>query len=392
MIEGQSMNFTESDHIRQLRETLERFVEKEMPRSAAADWDKKNHFPRDVFDKLARLGVLGLTVPEEYGGAGRDILGTMVVIEELSRRSLAVSVPYIMGACYAGMNLVECATEEQKQELLPKVVDGSLIFAYGWTEPDAGADLASVKTRAERVGDKVRINGAKRFCSGAAISNYIYALVRSGPEGERYKNLSLVMIPPQTKGVTITSIDAMGMKGAATTDVIFEDVEVPFENVIGGDAGWNCGWQMIIGSGLDVEKLEVAAIGIGIARAAVDDAWAYANERKQFGKTISSYQSIQHKLADMKTQLHAARLVLYHAAWMANEHQRCGVETSMAKLYATEVAKSVALECQTIFGAYGYVKDFDAERYVRDALLLPIIGGSSAVQRNNIYKWSGSKA
>ena len=141
------MNFTESDHIRQLRDTLERFVEKEMPRSAAAEWDKKNYFPRDVFDKLANLGVLGLTVPEEYGGAGRDILATMVVIEELSRRSLAVSVPYIMGACYAGMNLVECATEAQKRELLPKVVDGSLIFAYGWTEPDAGADLASVKAR-----------------------------------------------------------------------------------------------------------------------------------------------------------------------------------------------------------------------------------------------------
>ncbi len=386
------MNFTESDHIRQLRDTLERFVEKEMPRSAAAEWDKKNYFPRDVFDKLANLGVLGLTVPEEYGGAGRDILATMVVIEELSRRSLAVSVPYIMGACYAGMNLVECATEAQKRELLPKVVDGSLIFAYGWTEPDAGADLASVKARAERVGKKVRINGAKRFCSGAVISNYIYALVRSGPEVDRYKNLSLVMIPPETKGVTITPIEGMGMKGAATTDVIFEDVEVPFENVMGGDAGWNNGWQMIVGSGLDVEKLEVAAIGIGIARAALDDAWAYANERKQFGKTINNYQSIQHKLADMKTQLHAARLVLYHAAWMANEHKRCGVETSMAKLYATEMAKSVTLECQTIFGAYGYVKDFDAERYVRDALLLPIIGGSSAVQRNNIYKWSGSKA
>jgi acyl-CoA dehydrogenase len=392
VIEGKSVDFTESDHIRQLRDTLERFVEKEMPRSLAAEWDRKNHFPRDVFDKLANLGVLGLTVPEEYGGAGRDILATMVVIEELSRRSLAVSVPYIMGACYAGMNLVECATEEQKRQMLPKVVDGSLIFAYGWTEPDAGADLASVKTRAERVGDKVRINGTKRFCSGATISSYIYALVRSGPEGERYKNLSLMMIPSHAKGVTITPIDAMGMKGAATTDVIFEDVEVPFETVMGGDRGWNNGWQMIVGSGLDVEKLEVAAIGIGIARSALDDAWAYAGERKQFGKTINSYQSIQHKLADMKTQLHAARLVLYHAAWMANAHQRCGVETSMAKLYATEVAKSVALECQTIFGAYGYVKDFDAERYVRDALLLPIIGGSSAVQRNNIYKWSGSKA
>ncbi|WP_213955858.1 acyl-CoA dehydrogenase family protein [Variovorax sp. dw_954] len=386
------MNFTEPDHIRQLRDTLERFVDKEMPRAAAAQWDKNNHFPRDVFDKLAGLGVLGLTVPEEYGGAGRDILATMVVIEELSRRSLAVSVPYIMGACYAGMNIVECATEEQRQALLPKVADGTLIFAYGLTEPDAGADLASVKTRAERIGDTVRINGAKRFCSGAAISDYIYALVRSGPEGDRHKNLSMVMIPSTAKGVLITPIEGMGMKGAATTDVIFDDVEVPFANVIGGEDGWNNGWPMLVGPGLDVEKLEVAAIGVGIARAALDDAWAYAFERRQFGKRIASYQSIQHKLADMKTQLHAARLVLYHAAWLANEHQPCQVETSMAKLFATEVCKAVALECQTIFGAYGYVKDFDAERYVRDALLMPIIGGSSAVQRNNIFKGTLARA
>jgi acyl-CoA dehydrogenase len=386
------MNFTEPDHIRQLRDSLERFVDKEMPRAAAAQWDKHNHFPREVFDKLAQLGVLGLTVPEDYSGAGRDILATMVVIEELSRRSLAVSVPYIMGACYAGMNIVECATEAQRKELLPKIVDGSVIFAYGLTEPDVGADLASVKTRAERVGDMVRINGAKRFCSGAAISNYIYALVRTGPEDARYKNLSLVLIPPSTQGVSITPIEGLGMKGAATTDVSFDDVLVPFDNVIGGEDGWNKGWPMLVGPGLDVEKLEVAAMGVGIARAALDDAWAYALERQQFGKPIANYQSIQHKLADMKTQLHAARLVLYHAAWLANEHQPCSVETSMAKLFATEVAKSVALECQTIFGAYGYVKDFDVERYVRDALLLPIIGGSSAVQRNNIFKGSKVRA
>jgi len=385
------MDFTEPEHIRQLRDTLERFVEKEMPRSLAAQWDKTNHFPRDVFDKLAKLGVMGLTVPQEFGGAGRDILGTMVVIEELSRRSLAVSVPYIMSACYAGMNLVECATLSQKQRWLPKVADGDLIFAYGWTEPDAGADLASVRTLGERAGDRVRINGAKRFCSGAAISDYIYTLVRSGPVDSRYKNLSLVLIPPTAPGVVITPIESLGMKGAATTDVTFENVDVPFDNVVGGEAGWNTGWQMIVGSGLDVEKLEVAAMGIGIARAALDDAWAYVQEREQFGKAIGHYQSIQHKLAHMKTQLHAARLVLYQAAWMADTHQRAGVETSMAKLFVTEMAKSVALECQTIFGAYGYVKGFDTERYVRDALLLPIIGGSSAVQLNNIYKWSGSK-
>lgn len=319
------MDFDEPEHIRALRNTLERFAEREMPRAAAQGWDRDNTFPRDVFDKLAALGVLGLTVPEEYGGAGRDILATMVVIEELSRRSMAVAVPYIMGACYAGMNIVECATEVQKRELLPRVVDGSLLFAYGWTEPDAGADLASIKTRAERRGDSVVINGAKRFCTGSSISDYIYTLVRSGPEDAGYENLSMVMIPPDSKGVTITSIDSMGFKGAATTDVTFDDVTVPATNIMGGDAGWNKGWKMIVGAGLDVEKLEVAAIAVGVARAALDDAWTYAFERRQFGKTIGSYQSIQHKLADMKTQLHAARLRGRGGPRRAGQHQRAQV-------------------------------------------------------------------
>lgn len=380
------MNFDESDTVAALRETLTRFVEREMPRSAAQEWDKDNHFPRDVHRKLAELGVLGLTIPEEYGGYGRDIVATMVVIEELSRRSLAVSVPYIMAACYAGMNIEEYGTEAQKRDLLPKIVAGEMLFAYGWTEPDAGADLASVKTRAERHGDVLRINGAKRFCSGAGIADYIYALVRTGPAEDRHRNLSFVLVPPDAPGVTITKIESMGMKGAATTDVTFDNVEVPVSNLVGGDAMWNQGWQMLVGAGMDVEKLEVAALGVGIARAALDDAWAYALERRQFGRTISDFQSIQHKLSDMRTQVHAARLMLYQAAWLANERRPCSQETSMAKLFATEVSKSVALECQTILGAYGYVKDFDAERYVRDALLMPIIGGSSAVQRNNIFK------
>lgn len=385
------MNFDEGEVIASLRETLERFVEKEMPRSAAQDWDARNHFPRDVHRKLADIGVLGLTIPEAYGGYGRDIVATMVVIEELSRRSLAVSVPYIMAACYAGMNIEECGTEEQKRELLPRIVAGDLLFAYGLTEPDAGADLASIKTRAERDGDILRINGAKRFCSGAGIADYVYTLVRTGPAEDRHRNLSFVLIPPDAPGVTITKIESMGMKGAPTTDTSFDNVEVPIANLVGGEAAWNKGWPMLVGPGLDVEKLEVAAIGIGIARAALDDAWAYALERRQFGKHIADFQSIQHKLADMKTQIHAARLTLYHAAWLANERRPCSVETSMAKLFATEVAKAAALECQTILGAYGYVKDFDAERYVRDALLMPIIGGSSAVQRNNIFKLANAR-
>jgi len=382
------MSYTETSEATQLRDALRRFVEKEMPREAAARWDKGNVFPREVFDRLAALGVMGLTVPEAYGGAGRDIVATMIVIEELSRRSLAVSVPYIMAACYAGMNLVEFGSETQKRALLPRVAQGTLLFAYGLTEPDVGADLASVQTKAQRVGDKVMINGSKRFCSGAEICDYIFTLVRTGDAQDRYRNLSVILIPPDAPGVRITRIEGLGMKGAATTDVIFDDVEVPASQIFGGDAGWNQGWNMLIGSGLDVEKLEVAAVAVGIATAALEDAWEYARTRKQFNQQIAEYQSIRHKLADMKTQLHAAKLMLYHAATLANRHQRCVVETSMTKLFAAEAAKSIALECQTICGAYGYVKGYDVERYVRDALLCPIMGGSSAIQRNNIYKWS----
>lgn len=380
---------SEPEHLRMLRASLRRFVEQEMPRASAARWDRENLFPREVFDRLAAMGMMALTVPEEQGGVGRDILSTMICIEELAKRSMAVAVPYIMSACYAGMNLVEYGSDRQKAELLPRVAAGGMMFAYGWTEPDVGADVASVATTAERVGDEVIVNGAKRFCTGAAISDYIFTVVRSGPADQRHRNLSIILIPPGTPGVSISSIDCLGFKGAATTDVTFDDVRVPAANIFGGETGWNGGWSVIAGSGLDVEKIEVAALALGLGEAALADAWAYAEQRRQFGKPIGAYQSIRHKLADMATQLHAARLMTYHAADLVNRRIRCGVETSMAKLFATEAAKAIALESQTILGAYGYARDFEVERYLRDALLLPIIGGSSAIQRNNIVNWSG---
>ncbi len=383
------MNYQEADHIRMLREMLQKFVENEMPRELAREWDQTNEYPAEVFAKLAELGVTGMTVPEEYGGSGRDIQATMITIEELSRRSMAVAVPYIMATCYAGMNLVECGSEAQKTEMLPRVASGDLLFAYGLTEPDVGADLASVRTTVVRDGDELVINGSKRFCSGAEICDYIYTLACSDKEGERYQNLSFVMIPPDTAGVTIERIATMGMHGAATTDVTFTNVRVPASLLMGGDAGWNNGWKMLAGPGLDVEKLEVAAIAIGVAAAAVEDAWEYSQERRQFGKPICTYQSIRHKLADMQTKLHAARLMTYHAASLLQQGQAAGVETSMTKMFATEAAKELALECQTIMGAYGYVKEFDAERYVREAIVLPIFGGSTAIHLNNISNWMG---
>jgi alkylation response protein AidB-like acyl-CoA dehydrogenase len=383
------VNFAEPEHVSILRQTVQRFVDENMPRDEVALWDKDNHFPRDVFARLADLGVTGLTVPEVYGGPGRDLLATIVVIEELSKRSLAVAVPYIMSACYAGMNLLECGSEEQKRAFLPLVAEGKLMFAYGWSEPDVGADLASVRTTIVRDGDMLVINGEKRFCSGSEIADYIYVLGRSGPIGERYRNLSFALVAPNTPGVEITRINSMGMKGVPTTDVRLTDVRVPMSNLMGGPEHWNAGWKMITNAGLDVEKLEVAAMALGIATAATDDAWNYSLDRKQFGKPIAQYQSIRHALADMRTQCYAARLMIYHAASLANNNVKCNVETSMAKLFVTETAKSVVLSAQDILGAYGYVKGFDMERYVRDILLMPIIGGSSAIQRSNIVNWMG---
>lgn len=378
--------FHEAEHIAILRDTMRRFVENEMPRELAQAWDRDNHFPRDVFAKLCGLGVAGLTVPEEFGGAGRDITATMMVIEELSRRSMAVAVPYIMCACYGGMNIDEVGSPEQKKALLPKLAAGELLFSYGITEPDAGSDVASVRTTARRTsnGGTVVINGAKRFCSGANVADYIYAVVKSDADAPRHQNLSLVLIPTGAPGITIELQNAMGMKGAATCDVTFEDVEVPAENIVGGEEGWNTGWQKIVGPGLDVEKIEVASMALGVAAAALDDAWDYAQERKQFGKPVSAFQSIRHMLADCKTKLQACRLMTYHAAWLLDQRKPASVETSMAKLFVCDTGREIVLTCQQVMGAYGYIKDFDMERYVRESLVMPIFGGSSAIQKNNI--------
>lgn len=376
--------YRDPEYVAILRETLRRFVEQEMPRELAQQWDKEDYFPRDVFDKLSELGVMGLGIEEKHGGSGREIVACMAVIEELARRSCAVAVPYIMAACYAGMNINEVGSKTQKASLLPKVAEGKMLFAYGISEPDTGSDVAGVRTTAVRSGENVIINGAKRFCSGAPICDYIYTVVKSHPAAPRYENLSIVLIPPGSQGITIENQATMGMKGASTCDVTFTDVKVPAENIVGGEAGWNRGWPMIVGPGLDVEKIEVAALSLGIAAAAVDDAWYYAQERKQFGKAICSFQAVRHTLAEVKTQLEACRLMTYQAAALIEKGEDAGVATSMAKLFVCDLGKEIVLKCQQIFGAYGYVRELDVERYVRDSLLMPIIGGSSAIQKNNI--------
>ena len=191
-------------------------------------------------------------------------------------------------------------------------------------------------------------------------------------------------MPREAPGVSITSIETIGMRGPGTTDVIFEDVRLPIENVVGGKPGWNCGWEKLAGPALDVEKLEVAAMALGVAEGALDDAWRYSQDRVQFGKPIAAHQAIRHALADARTKLLAARLMLYQGAALADRDAPCSVETSMAKLFVCQVAQEVALASQRVLGAYGCVRGADIERQVREALVFPIAGGSTEIQLNNI--------
>jgi alkylation response protein AidB-like acyl-CoA dehydrogenase len=216
------------------------------------------------------------------------------------------------------------------------------------------------------------------------MNDYIYALVRSGSASDRRRNLSFVLIPTAAAGVSVTVLSAMGHNGVPLADVIFDDVQLTIDDVVGGEAGWNNGWAVLAGPALEVEKLGPPSIALGIAEAALDEAWAYSQQRVQGGKRICGHQAVRHVLSNSRTQLQAARLMLSHAAWLVQEERPSAVATSMAKLFVTETAKEVTLACQQVMGAYGYAHGFQMQRYVRDVLPIPIYGGSSAIQRNNI--------
>ncbi len=379
------MNYDESEQTRLLRDTLRRFLDKELPRDLARRLDEEAKYSSEIFARLCELGVTGLTVPEEYGGTGIDILSAIVVIEELAKRGTSLAGPFIHCAFYGSMNIVENGNPAQKAAFLPQLAAGKLLFAYGLSEPDVGGDLsaAAVTASLRDDGKTVVINGTKRWCTGARIADYIYTLVRSGPKEDRYNNLSLVLVPTASKGISIVDIDHIGLRYSETTDVIFEDVAVPAENIVGGADGWNRGWPMLAGRALDVERLEITA-DLGIATAAVDDAWQYSQEREQFGRRICGHQAVRNMLVEARTKLAACRHMLYHAAWLATEQRDCSVESSMAKLFVGDNAVDIVLACQRVMGAYGCAREYDMERYVRDIVCMPIVGGSSNMQKNNI--------
>ena len=380
----------ESAELLDLRAMLRRFVAEEMPPEKVQAWDREHRFPPELFRKLAELGVCGVTIGTEYGGQGEDLVAAVAIIEELCRGGGFAAGPFIHCAFYGGMNISENGSEEQKLSYLPQLARGEHLFAYGLSEPDVGGDLASVRTTASRTADGgVVVNGFKRWCTGADFADTIYCLVKSDEDAPRHGNLSFVLIPTDAPGVTVHPIEHANLRYTLSSDVILENVELPPEAIVGGESGWNQGWGMLAGRALDVEKIEITAVTFGIAQAAVEEAWAYAQERKQFGKPISGHQAVRHRLVEARTRLEACRHMLYHGAWLAQQGRRCSVETSMAKLFVADTAVEIGLACQRVMGAYGLSEGHSMERHVRDLIGMPIVGGSSDMQKNNIASLLG---
>jgi alkylation response protein AidB-like acyl-CoA dehydrogenase len=369
-----------SDTIEQealILDSVGRFLERDV-RPYVREFEQKDIYPAEIVEKLKALGLFGATIAPEYGGLGLSATTYVKVVERISAVWMSVSgffnAHLIMAAA-----VQRFGTEEQKQRYLPRFASGELRGGVALTEPDCGTDLQAVRTRARREGDAYIVNGAKMWITNSAEGNILAVLVKTDPQAQPpHRGISLLLIEKGPGFKVVRKLDKLGYRGIDTAELLFEDCRVPRENLIGTEEGG--GLQQIL-SGLELGRINVAARGVGIARACLEEAVAYAQVRKTFGKPICEHQAIQIKLADMATRVEAARLLVESAARAYDTGERCDMEAGMAKLFATEAAVENSIEAMRIHGAYGYSKEFNIERYYRDAPLLAIGEGTNELQR-----------
>ncbi len=371
------MNFNLSEEQRLWQKAVHDFVAAEV-KPKAREVDESGQFNWEAVRKMGALGLLGMPVPEAYGGAEVDAVSMAIAIEELGwgcgSTALAIAAHNGLGCA----PIVMFGTEEQKAKFLPPVVSGQgRLAALALTEPGAGSDLQGVQTRAEKVGNEWVINGAKMWITNASIADYIITLVRTAPQRDSHA-LSMIIVPADTPGLTIHPPEKkMGLHGSQTHALTYEDVRVPLDNLL-GEEGRGLKQTLIT---LDGGRISIGALSVGLAQAALDAALDYAKERSAFGQPIANYQAIQWMLADAATEIAAARWLVYHAAWLKQQGKRFTQEAAMAKLFATEMAERVARNAIQIHGGYGYSREYPVERIYRDARLMTIGEGTSEVQR-----------
>ena len=347
----------------------------------AHERDVDGRFDRDLWTKLGEFGLLGLPIPEEYGGSGADIMTTCLALEALAEGGGDAGLGLSVGA-HVTIGTVPIwlhGTDEQKRKYLPRLTTGEHIGAMAITEPGAGSDAASIKCRARRDGDDWILSGSKIFITNGSIADTIIVLAVTDPEAGSGHGVSAFIVERDTPGFSVgRDLDKMGTRSSPLSLLHFDDCRVPHENMLGpeGSALWAVAFECF-----DWERTVMIASSIGGMKASLAAAIAYAKERVAFGKPLANQQAIQHKLADMKTQLDAARLLLYRAAWLKQEGLPHQTEASVAKLFVAEAAMRNAIEGTQIFGGYGYIKEYPIERSMRDAKLISIGGGTSEIQK-----------
>ena len=359
-----------------LRKSVREFAEVEI-RPHVRAWDDAQHFPVELVPALAGLGLMGIQIPEAYGGAGMSAVDYCICIEELARvdPSVALSVAAHNGLCVAHIALV--GSEAQKQRYLVPLASGEKVGAWGLTESTSGSDAAGMHTTAVRGGDGWTLNGSKTFTTHGRVGDVMVAMAVTD-RAARTKGISAFIIEKGTPGMSAgKKEDKLGMRASETSEVLFEECRLPADRLLGGDG---CGFVDAM-QVLDAGRIGIAALAVGLAQGAYEAALAYARERHAFGRPIAGFQAIQWKLADNATRIEAARLLTYRAGYLKDRGERTTLESSMAKLYASEIAVRAADDCVQIHGGYGFVKDYPAEKFFRDVKLTTIGEGTSEIQR-----------
>ncbi|WP_302081218.1 acyl-CoA dehydrogenase family protein [Salinibaculum rarum] len=377
------MDYGLTDEQQQIRDEVRRFAENEIE-PVATEYDRKEKYPHEVMDEAAKMGLTGANIPVEYGGAGYSTLEMALITEELFAVDPGIGLD-ITAASFGAEALIGFGTEEQKEEYLEPVTSGDAVMGAAISEPDVGSDVSAVSTQAEKDGDEWVINGNKMWITNGSVGDYFVVLVQTDPDAEgRYNGFSQIIVESDRDGFTAEKITGkMGIRASDTAELIFDDVRVPEENLVGTRGG---GFLQLM-QFFDETRTAVAAQGVGIAKGATERALDYAQDREQFGQSVSEFQAIQHKLADMHTKTEAARQLTYKSAWSVdNSEEQLTMLASMAKEYASRVAVDTADEAVQIHGGAGYVNDFDVERLYRDAKITQIYEGTTEIQKNIIAR------
>lgn len=370
-----------------LRDSLAEFVRREVPREKDRAYDQSADYPYDLFQKLADVGMTGLFIPTEYGGMGRGPVDIALALETLTYGSIT-STSILMPTSLGTQLVIHGGTEEQRRTLLPMVVRGEARSSFGLSEPHSGSDAASLRTRAVRDGDDWVINGSKMWSSGADVATHLFVAARTDPNVAKQKGISVFIVDPKTPGISISRVPTLGPKAQGTCQVFYDDVRVPGDALLGGEVGLNQGWRFLNAS-LSLERIELAALTLGLSQRALDDAVGFVNDREAFGQTVGKFQAIQHMAADMATRLEAGRALTYKAAALMEAGAPHDKEVVMAKVFVTETANKICLNGIQMMGGYGYSMEFDLQRYLRRTLVQTIGGGTTQVLRNVIARHLG---